>query len=281
MQIKKLSNYNPDKEVEINVKDMVAWNFIRVDRFLQYLRDNRREILEIFITNLEQKYTSVTRTKYKLSDIDIFTETFEKLQIVKNHPNLLDSIINLVLSALEITSDFKWESSVLNVAQITTKRAWLDSHIYFSELLTEMLDREEAINFLRNYFVFNVNEYGNIKQHESLQSGFKSDYESGKRDENTKLVSILLNEGLYATRVDICMLSEALKEYPDSEIKHTVCCSADHAIVKKANENFVLTRTSTLMNGPYCDFCCHDTRIMEKIEHPSKEFYEKLGESEI
>lgn len=280
VQIKELNCYNPNKEIEINLKNIVAGNFVMVDRFLKYLQINRKEILEKFITNLEKKYLSNAHMKYNLTDLEIFAEIFEKLETIKNYSNLLDSIINLVLSILNITSNFTWESSELNVTILAANRARLYSLIYFSELLTEMIDREEAIKFLQKYYVFNVEEFRNVTEHETLQSVFELDYERGKINEDTKSVSILLDEGLYASRVDRCILSEAFKEYPDSEIKYTVCCSADHAIVRKTNENFVLTRTTTLMNGPYCDFCCHDKRFTDKIEHPSKEFYEKLGESD-
>lgn len=280
MQIKELNYYNPNKETEINLKNIVAGNFVMVDRFLKYLQNNRKDILEKFIINLEKKYLSKAYMKYNLTDLEIFAEIFEKLEIIKDYPNLLDSIINLALSTLNFTSNFTWESSELNITIIAANRARAYPVIYFSELLTEMMDREEAIKFLQNYFVYNVNEYRNVTKHESLLSVFESDYERGRRNEDTKAVFNLLNDGLYASRVNGCILAEALEEYPDSEMKYTVCCSADHAIVKKTNENFVLTRTTTLMNGPYCDFCCHDTRFTDKIEHPSKEFYEKLGESD-
>ena len=72
------------------------------------------------------------------------------------------------------------------------------------------------------------------------------------------------------------MTAEAFLDCKDSELKHAVFCSNDHALFKKNNENFELTRTSTLMIGTYCDFCLHDTRIVDKIEHPSKEFIENL-----
>ena len=45
----------------------------------------------------------------------------------------------------------------------------------------------------------------------------------------------------------------------------------------KNDPNFVLTRQNTIMEGQdYCDFCYHDTRLVDQVEHPPKEFWEDL-----
>ena len=94
-----------------------------------------------------------------------------------------------------------------------------------------------------------------------------------KYEQGDRLVASVEN-GRYIFRVDRCALQEALKEFNDPELSDIVACYGDYTVFKYINENFVLTRTQTLMNSSYCDSCIHDTRIVEKIEHPTKQFYD-------
>ena len=275
MKIEKISDFRPEKKNDTNILNVVSTNLIIVDRFLKYLIEHKENLLPDFISELEKKYLSVSLAKYNIAPGQ-FDDILDKLTIVKDYPKLIDSITFLVLSALDIPSDYNWDPPILKIPQVTISKAWVVPRIYFSELLTEMIERKEAIEFLKDYFVYYVNTYRKVVTHENLKSVFETDIESGRKGQNTKCVSTMLNEGVYVSRVDKCMVPEALKDYADTEIKHTVCCSADHAIVKKTNEHFAFTRTSTLMDGNYCDFCCHDTRIVDEIEHPTREFFENL-----
>jgi len=280
MRIEKLDSFLPNKEVSVNVANIVSGNLIIVDRFLVYLEEHKRSILGDFIVNLTSKYKSLISSGMEKINTIIFKETLEKSLILKNNINLAKTVVSLVFSVLKVNIDYYEENLEIKRTQLEISRAWLLSRIYFSELLAEMINRDEAIQFLKDYFVYYANNHRKIAKHEDLNSVFESDIEGGRKNDNNLGVSVLIDNKIYASRVDRCMAPEALTDYNDSEIKHIVCCSADHAIVRNTNKNFVLTRTSTLMDGPYCDFCCHDTRYVEKIEHPPREFYEKLNKVE-
>ncbi|MGY5854551.1 MAG: hypothetical protein RTU92_13365, partial [Candidatus Thorarchaeota archaeon] len=94
-------------------------------------------------------------------------------------------------------------------------------------------------------------------------------------NENSRMSSIL-QESKYIVRVENCMVHEALKEFDDSELEDIVYCSGDFSRIRILNPNFVLTRTCTLMNGPYCDACVHDSRIVQEFEHPTRKFYDSM-----
>ena len=103
---------------------------------------------------------------------------------------------------------------------------------------------------MKDYFVYYYETYAKDDPRENLTELFESDYKEGTKNENTKCVSAMINEGIYFSRVDKCMTAEAFLDYPDSELKNAVLCSADYVLFKKNNESFVLTRTSTLTTGP-------------------------------
>jgi hypothetical protein len=280
MRIESIDNFKPNKMVRVDIEQIISSNMIIVDRFLTYLSKHMKSLTNDFISQLILKYKSLSSFKTQKENLYFNEKTLEKLELLQKYPQLIESIVSLICTILEVENSENMSGSEMFSTQEQLSRAWLITRIYFSELLTKLMDRDEAIKFLKEYFVYYANNYRTVEPHDNLLSVFESDLEGAKTNENTSMVSVLINNEVYASRVDKCIAPVALQKYTDAEIKYTVCCSADYAIVKKTNENFVLTRTITLMNGPYCDFCCHDTRYTNKIEHPSMQFYEKLGEDE-
>ncbi|UYP47404.1 hypothetical protein NEF87_003689 [Candidatus Lokiarchaeum ossiferum] len=81
----------------------------------------------------------------------------------------------------------------------------------------------------------------------------------------------------FINKVVGCVWGEALQQVEDPELMYFLICYGDFFTPKAKNEHFELTRKETILQGSkMCDFCYHDTRIHQKLEHPIKEFWEKL-----
>ncbi|MHA2162349.1 MAG: L-2-amino-thiazoline-4-carboxylic acid hydrolase [Candidatus Thorarchaeota archaeon] len=82
---------------------------------------------------------------------------------------------------------------------------------------------------------------------------------------------------MVVSRVNRCMWHELQKEYGDPEIAYVNSCHFDFYAATLWNENFVLTRTKTLMQGDdCCDFCWHDKRYDKEMKHPPAKFWDSL-----
>ncbi|MFX0065919.1 MAG: L-2-amino-thiazoline-4-carboxylic acid hydrolase [Candidatus Hermodarchaeota archaeon] len=274
MKIQKVDIFRPNKKISVNIPRTVESCLLALDRFLVYLAEHRNaDILENFIPALEEKYKSEALNSFNnANSLDL-----SNLNILMETPELLEATIALILTLLDVPKNYNWESQEINLPQINATKAWVVPKYYYAKQLTELIDKKEAHQFLKDYFEFYVNTYRKASKFEDLNSVHESDIEGVTKNENGAWRSVVINNGRYVSRVTNCMAHEALKVFNDPELAYIVCCSSDSALIKKINENFVLTRTSTLMNGPYCDFCTHDTRIVDKVEHLSKEFFESLG----
>ena len=102
-----------------------------------------------------------------------------------------------------------------------------------------------------------------------------------RENENThNFIPFMIQDGKMGLKITRCMRKEALssfnKEY-DKGFAHIVECYPDFHRTTRMNDKFELTRNKSLMMGnSYCDFCWHDKRFIEKIEHPDKSFWEEI-----
>jgi hypothetical protein len=86
-----------------------------------------------------------------------------------------------------------------------------------------------------------------------------------------------VEDGKVLIRKDTCLWADAMEEFPDEELKFLVCCYGDYFSIKMRNSNFELTMEHSIAGGhPYCDCVIHDTRINDKLEHPSDDFFASL-----
>ncbi len=272
IKVHKVNNYNPNKTTKLNIRNCLEQCLLSIDRFLVYLAEHKPHLLDSFVKNLKFQYKSKISVNFINFDADKLSKATKELKVLSKFPELIDLCINLFLTLLKVPTDFTGEVQELDILDLNISKARLVPVYYLSKLLTEMIKKDEAIQLLKDYFEYAVVAYRNIKQYQDLTAI----YEDCNKQENTILINAMINDGIYAGKGFVCLAHEALKEFNDPELAYIICCHGDSAIIRKYNENFVMTRRYTLMDGSYCDTTAHDTRIVTKIEHPSEEFYQTL-----
>ncbi|MFX0095411.1 MAG: L-2-amino-thiazoline-4-carboxylic acid hydrolase [Candidatus Hodarchaeota archaeon] len=276
VEVRKLYYYNPDKKRTINIYQFVKSSLQTLDKFLVYISENKPRILNKFISTLEMKYRSEGLKAPSKIELFEISQVNVDAKLLNNFPGLLEACRDFVLGILDIPKDNDWNSENIELYAINITKA-SQLHMYHRvKVLTEIIEREEAIDLVKNYIDQAISNREHGQKYEDLASILNSHIvDAEKYEQGDRLVASVEN-GRYIFRVDRCALQEALKETNDPELSYIVACYGDYTVFKYINENFVLTRTQTLMNGSYCDSCIHDTRIVEKIEHPTKEFYDSL-----
>ncbi|MHA2297280.1 MAG: L-2-amino-thiazoline-4-carboxylic acid hydrolase [Candidatus Hodarchaeales archaeon] len=275
MEINRLSYYNPDKKRHLNVHGYVETALLSLDRFLVYLAEKKGDVMDEFIAGLEPRYKSaVVRNFSSIGSLDL-SGVSSKAEILMDYPGLLNACASFTLTMLSVPRDYAWEPQELDLLFINVVRASQLHFYYRAELLTELIDREEAIQLLKDYIDYAIANYGQVKKYEDLTSMYEDQIKDSEA-QSGDWIAVSVENGRYVSRADRCVPYEVLKGFSDPELARIVACYGDYARIKKMNENFVLTRTQTQLNGPYCDGCIHDTRIVDKIEHPPKEMFENL-----
>jgi hypothetical protein len=90
-------------------------------------------------------------------------------------------------------------------------------------------------------------------------------------------VSGIFQDEPYILKVTSCVWGEALQNVEDPELMFYLICYRDYFSAKNANENFLLTRKETILQGgAMCDFCYHNLQLTKNPKHPNEEFWETL-----
>lgn len=275
MQSVRLDYYNPKKTINVNPQNFAESILLSIDRFLIYVSQQRPSILDTYISDLTKFFGAAIPFSYKNHQGFNQSNINSSSSVLKKYPEFIKVALDLILSFLKLPENYNWEPDDISVLRTDMTRASILPFYYRAKMLAETMERAEAIQLLKDY-IDNAVRNQEVQQYEDLDSLYERETQSSKENENSIWSYVKVCEGKYASRTDRCEPYVVLKDFNDPELSYVVACYGDFTRARKFNENFVMTRTTTLMNGPFCDTCFHDTRYVDKIEHPPREFFEKL-----
>lgn len=265
------TTYLPHSEVEVDVSKTVQGVLLSLSRFLMYCEEERPSILSDYIANLSKHYKILSEKRYTASDTVVVE--FENSEMLAGYPELVKFCTNYVLSLFDLPSTFSWESPNVKTTLLIQRKAALIPSLERMKQFSESVDANWTKEFLQEYADYFVRQYRRVEAQLNLTAVFEADAESMKNSKSAVSTCVLLDDGRYAYRTDKCLGHEALKECNEPEFAYLAICAGDFEIVRKTNENFVLTRSHTLMDGPYCDGIVHDTRVVKNVEHKPDSFF--------
>ncbi|MHA1950150.1 MAG: L-2-amino-thiazoline-4-carboxylic acid hydrolase [Candidatus Thorarchaeota archaeon] len=253
----------------------------RLDNLLEIVKKYSPKSVSEYASKLESRFESLVKKDYvKLKGIDM-GKNLSELPHIKEFPVLAASALNYLLGALKLSEEDNW-SDKIEVVQRDYLRSFLSSRYYNLLVLTETIDRAKAIEIYKEHF-----ERINEKRLEESEERYQNLDELSKDTRNSetgdpgwmRIVGEVV-DGTILVRKDTCLWADAMQEYPDSELKFLVCCYGDYTSIRSANKHFALTMEHSIAGGhSYCDCVIHDTRINDKLEHPSDEFFASLEQT--
>lgn len=141
------------------------------------------------------------------------------------------------------------------------------------EVLIELVGRDVAIDFTKEYIdkkIMHLPQRGDGPT--CIEDLRKMQIEANIAGKDMDWIGIRFNDNSYCNIVTKCRIHEVLKGY-DKDLMEVLACYPDFAMFKTIDENFILTRTCTLIGGgPYCDTCYHDAKQIETFDHPDDTF---------
>ncbi|MFX0063802.1 MAG: L-2-amino-thiazoline-4-carboxylic acid hydrolase [Candidatus Hermodarchaeota archaeon] len=277
MKVQKYGEYNPELKETFNPVEFTERAVLfPLDHLLGMLLQHNPEIHQQFITELISKIQPMIETNYvKIKSIDI-QKTLRKLENLKNYPELAEVMVNLSLKLYNLPENIAWENAEIDILERNISRGSYFPNYYQVLVLSKITEKKEAFDLYKNHYKLYREKRHRIQKYEDLEA-VREFFIAGAEEWGTVHIISEVTAGKLIVRRDYCTISEVLKELDDPELAHLIACSGDFGYWKASNPNFVLTRKYTLMEGhPYCDFVFHDTRINEDLNHPSKEFFDKL-----
>lgn len=252
----------------------------RLNFLLGLIKKHHPEDLANYVSNLQRRYEGLVESNLvEERDIDISTLIAE-FDLLMDFPGLALSNLNYFLQTLQPPESADWTNDTIEVPQRSQLRALLCPKYQNLLVLTETIDRGEAIELYKIYhdeFVRSVSSTHEDRYEtlEELSARWTNEDTIG----NHGLIRVIsdVKDGKIFLRKDTCLWDDALEDLEDQKLKYYVCCYGDFDAIKRDNKHFVLTMKHTIIEGhPYCDCVIHDTRIDSDLSHPSDEFFARI-----
>jgi hypothetical protein len=250
------------------------------DHLLGTVGEQKPKILSKYVANLERRYQQLVKTDFlSLRGIEV-ASLIAPLVHLREFPSLAATFTNYHFQLLKLPEEDDWETEKIEITHGTFLRSALIPQYINLEVLTETVDRDEAIQIFKHNVTLYVRERI-ADQEERFQTLEELREDSFKTDpENPIWLRVVgeVEDGRLIIRKDCCYWAIALEDLPDPELKYMVCCYGDFESVKTANKRFKLTMEHTIVKGdPYCDCVYYDTRITKHFFHPPKEFFDSIS----
>ena len=260
----------------INLNEHLSNSFDEVEIFLKVIQDKRErhlsKIIDEYMHLLEQRRD----TSLPKFSIEKFTPDYSNFQILKKYPKLMDKLEQSIFYHMNIR---EYEDNISPDGDVDLSfsefyRSYFMQTCLLGLTLSSLFSREEALELCKTQNIAKW-ESAPPKEIETLEEfEGKDNYD---REILTHRRHGLMGEGRYILKIERCLYGEVMRDFDDLEIADSLECYIDYILPVKKNKNFVMTRTKTIMKGDsWCDICYHDKRIVEKVEHPSDEFWENF-----
>ncbi|MFW9916749.1 MAG: L-2-amino-thiazoline-4-carboxylic acid hydrolase [Candidatus Thorarchaeota archaeon] len=277
MQVQKYGEYNPYQKTEVQAVEFVERALLtRLNYLLGFLERYNAEVHQKYLEELTLKLETLVQENFvvqKVIDVFCFCGKYENL---KEQPELCELVVNYGLGLLNLPNDVPWESQKIEIAERDCLRGFLIGYYQLALALTEIIDRKEAINLLKKQIDQFLHNNARIPKIPDLETARENFIEEAHEGGEVRIISDV-HDGKLILRKDTCQWADIMKETNDPELSYVVACYGDFKNCSERNENFVLTRNYTIMEGyPYCDEIIHDSRIVSNLKHPPKEFFDKL-----
>jgi hypothetical protein len=271
MEFKRTDTFTNNETTVISIQESTSRVVGGLNLFLEKLLEERPEIYAEYLERLSRKLLSLTSDPFH----DYYDNPNPMLrEAVRNLSDLERLYCKYSHQLLEIPIDHS--SETFEVTWHTHDRAIFFPAYYRALVLCQIMGREEAFAYLKEYIDSVI--YGRTKPSldlEDLDSLWEEEEEEGSHPSYG--VGFRMNRGKFGWRVEKCVISDVMEPMNDPDLCHILVCYGDTASFESMNPNFVYTMPRTLMQGDQCcEKCFHDRRHIDKVEHPSEEFWESL-----
>ncbi|MHA1935101.1 MAG: L-2-amino-thiazoline-4-carboxylic acid hydrolase [Candidatus Thorarchaeota archaeon] len=245
---------------------------IDLNLFVGFLKSEKPDCIDDYIQVLVKRLRSLTLDTDSTADFEYESQHLSKY-------NELEKIAKQATLGMLKYSKYenKLKEETCKIHGFDYLRSYIPVNHCMISALVDIFEREEGLSLFKEYVDYRTDFFNEmlIPKFESLEQLYEGF--SKERSGPHGSVNAFLEGGMVVSRVNRCMWHELQKEYGDPEIAYVNSCHFDFYAATLWNENFVLTRTKTLMQGDdCCDFCWHDKRYDKEMKHPPAKFWDSL-----
>ena len=279
--------YDENYEVEFHLRNFVNRILLELNSFLEYLVNFHPDYFLPYVRVLGKEFSRIIAEKQDLPEaVQSLLKNFRlqrrdgKELIVDFFRILRNKLIQVSKISLNLQKYYvSRRTKKMQITILDRVSGRIIPKYIMAVVLKEIMPREEALQFYKGYleylYIDGEKREPIMEMIEQMLELYESEYK-----ETFNFTALKIDQGKVGIKIEKCMTHQALKHLLngfDKEFGYLVACYPDFLTINRMNESFVLTREKSLMMGnSYCDFCWHDKRLVEKVEHPEKEFWEQL-----
>jgi hypothetical protein len=277
LRVQKYGEYDPYQKTEIQAVEFVERALLaRLNHLLGFLERYNPDLYRKYLLALTSKLETLVQENFviqKVIDVYCYCSKYDNL---KDQPELCELVVNYGLGLLNLPKDEPWESQTIEIDERDYLRGFLIGYYQLALILTQIIDRKVAIKLLKRQIDQFLHDHPRIPKIPDLETTRENFIEGAQEGGEVRIISDV-HDGKLIIRKDTCQWADIMKETNDPELSYVVACYGDFKNCSERNQNFVLTRNYTIVEGyPYCDEIIHDTRIVSNLKHPPREFFDKL-----
>lgn len=281
------NGYDENFEIEFHLRNFVNRILLELNSFLEYLANFHPDYFLPYVRALGSAFSKIIAEKQELPDaVQSLLKNFRlqrrdgKVLIVDFFRILRSKLIEVSKISLNLQKYYvSRRTKKMQITVLDRVSGRIIPKYIMAVVLKEIMSRDEALQFYKEYlehlYIDGEKREPIMEMIEEMLELFESEYR-----ETFNFTSLRIDQGKVGLKIDKCMTHQALKNLEigfDKEFGYLVACYPDFLTINRMNESFVLTRKKSLIMGnSYCDFCWHDKRLVEKVEHPKKEFWEQI-----
>ena len=285
MKIENFECFSTSKKTKYLPEKLINTRLKRVDEFLDFYREIKPEDLNLYVTNLINKFREVVDVyEFNASafDWDLFRQD---LKLLQNFPELEKLIVLFACKTLELPEDYVNKQGEIESPYFDQRKTGERISYFMVRTLVDTYGKEEGTGIYKQIVPRLIKAWRSkmsseqpedpksVKIIDSNKKSIKAWCESGLAD----FTSCRIDDYKVVYRFDSCLTPEALKEFNDPDIAYlSTCYIAD---VPEFNEGRIihLRRTQTLHHAKFCDEFYWNNHVNPDAEQPSLDFVEKMG----
>jgi len=274
-----------DLEIKFNPYEFAESNlFKKISNIFGYIKKNRSDIYSEFIKRLSYSKENLPKKEFFNNKTTEIVERINQSEFLTENQDLVLRYLNAFIETQGITDKEYWQKEEIEIPARNFVHSANNLSYLILSALVDTIGKDEAIKLYKetvdNYVhLFDTNQVNIFTDLEDMRQKFIRWTENSPYG-RVRLLSTV-EKGQW---MKICKNCEKVQNLDnldklDGDLMYAISCYCHEPLAKMWNENFVLTLEQSIAKGDtFCSYVYHDRSIVDRIEHPPREFFEKILE---
>jgi len=289
MKIENYKCFSLAKKEKFTPEGFIKTRLERVDSVLKFFKAIKPEDLNIYVSNLVNKFSEIVGNYEFNVDVFNWNTIRQNLKITPNFPGLEKLIFLFACKTVNLPENYMNEQGEIESPYFDQRKTGERISYLLVRTLVDTYGKEEGTeiykqivpNLIREMRSEVVSEKPKDPKTVTILDSNKRSIDAWCRAGLADFTSCLIDDYKVIYRFDSCLTPEALKEFNDPDIAYlSTCYFAD---VPEFNEGRTihLRRTQTLHHAKFCDEFYWNNYVHPDAEQPSLDFVENMGKDKV